>query len=461
MNRRRQLGLSIQQVANTVKIRPQIIEFFENEDFGSMPPRGYAQGMISSYARFLGLNPRQVVEAYLEDLHEYENAVPSAAGRFQEVSSEATSRSSNAQGRFYMVDGTASSRYGQRPPQAGYVSESTSLHQPVSANRLRSASIVNARDPQAQGRPAESAYGSQQRQGTSYGNGAYGQGQGAYGVRQAGGPYGSGSARYGSQGAGNTQRLQSTDARQQGSGRQRGQNGSGQQRDYRQQGGSGQQRDGRQQGRSGQQRSGTGSAQGRGNRVNGRSGGLLSGIDPRFLILGTALVMVLLGLLIFGIVRGCSASNSDEAAVGSTDATTIVTSSDTSTDETDASADATADDDGETSTDASSDEEASEEEAESDETIVTVSVADDAVAYLEVKLDGVSVLGSDQVGPVELEYTVEEQIVITTDSPSDVKVYVNGEKVSYDVKTSGVAKVTIDAGSTDDDDSSDDTDSSE
>ena len=31
--RRRSLGLSIQQVANTIKIRPQIIEFFENGDF--------------------------------------------------------------------------------------------------------------------------------------------------------------------------------------------------------------------------------------------------------------------------------------------------------------------------------------------------------------------------------------------------------------------------------------------
>lgn len=27
LNRRRQMGLSIQQVANTIKIRPQIIEF--------------------------------------------------------------------------------------------------------------------------------------------------------------------------------------------------------------------------------------------------------------------------------------------------------------------------------------------------------------------------------------------------------------------------------------------------
>ena len=48
LEQRRRMGLSIQQVANTIKIRPQIIEFFETGNFASMPPRGYAQGMISS-----------------------------------------------------------------------------------------------------------------------------------------------------------------------------------------------------------------------------------------------------------------------------------------------------------------------------------------------------------------------------------------------------------------------------
>ena len=69
LNRRRQMGLSIQQVANTIKMRPQIIEYFETDNFAAMPQRGYAQGMISSYARYLGLNPREVVEAYFDGLH--------------------------------------------------------------------------------------------------------------------------------------------------------------------------------------------------------------------------------------------------------------------------------------------------------------------------------------------------------------------------------------------------------
>ena len=75
LERRRQMGASIQQVSNIVKIRPQIIEYFETENFAAMPPRGYAQGMISSYARYLGLNPRDVIEAYFDALHEYEHGV--------------------------------------------------------------------------------------------------------------------------------------------------------------------------------------------------------------------------------------------------------------------------------------------------------------------------------------------------------------------------------------------------
>ena len=32
INRRRQMGMSVQQVANVIKIRPQILEYFETGD---------------------------------------------------------------------------------------------------------------------------------------------------------------------------------------------------------------------------------------------------------------------------------------------------------------------------------------------------------------------------------------------------------------------------------------------
>ena len=126
---RRRHGLSIQQVANTIKIRPQIIEYFETENFAAMPPRGYAQGMISSYARYLGLNPRDVVNAYFDQLYVFERSDEGASIPYQEATPFVSRRSSSAAGRFMVVDGpSGSSRYGQRPPQAGYVSDTTTGH---------------------------------------------------------------------------------------------------------------------------------------------------------------------------------------------------------------------------------------------------------------------------------------------------------------------------------------------
>ena len=93
LERRRQLGLSIHQVATTIKIRPQIIEFFEQGNFSAMPPRGYAQGMISSYARYLGLNPRVVMDAYFDELDAYERDTAHAGGRLQDAAGFVSPRS--------------------------------------------------------------------------------------------------------------------------------------------------------------------------------------------------------------------------------------------------------------------------------------------------------------------------------------------------------------------------------
>ena len=70
--RRKRLGLSIDQAVSATKLRPQVLEAFERSDFESMPPKGYAQGMLSSYARFLRLDPRDVLEPYFDQLYLYE-----------------------------------------------------------------------------------------------------------------------------------------------------------------------------------------------------------------------------------------------------------------------------------------------------------------------------------------------------------------------------------------------------
>lgn len=67
--RRKELRLSIPQAAKVLRMRESVLEAFEAGDFERLPALGYAQGMIASYARYLGLDSRQITELY-EDEHE-------------------------------------------------------------------------------------------------------------------------------------------------------------------------------------------------------------------------------------------------------------------------------------------------------------------------------------------------------------------------------------------------------
>ena len=78
VTRRRQLGLSISQASQVLRLKEQVLIAFEEGDFDHIPKSGYAQGMLSSYARYLGLNPRQVVNQFSADLNEYSKATQPA-----------------------------------------------------------------------------------------------------------------------------------------------------------------------------------------------------------------------------------------------------------------------------------------------------------------------------------------------------------------------------------------------
>lgn len=77
VERRHQLGLTIEQAARVIKLKEQVLVAFEEGDFSNIPKSGYAQGMLSSYARYLGLNAREVVDQFQEDLYEHTNGVMS------------------------------------------------------------------------------------------------------------------------------------------------------------------------------------------------------------------------------------------------------------------------------------------------------------------------------------------------------------------------------------------------
>lgn len=404
LERRRQMGASIQQVANVIKIRPQIIEYFETENFAAMPPRGYSQGIISSYARYLGLNPREVVDAYFDALHEYErNGTGGRVGRFQDAAADANPRSSNVAGRYMMVNSVPSSRYGQRPPQAGYVSESSSAHEPVSASRLRPVSTADSRR-----RPPQGGYDSTLRSRTRRPDG-----------------------------------YSASDPRDPRARAPRSQDG----RPYRDSRGA---RSGYPEQRpirraSGAQPPRGGSQRGRASRGGSRPP--QQGPDMKFLvILGLGLLILI--ALVMVLLRGCAPKPESAGSASSTPSAQKADSKDASEDSTEADegTDSSADkgDDAGGSSSSADKTDKSTKDEEPKETVVKIKLKEKGtVAWIEVKLDGKVVLGKQVVGPFEQEFTVDTQIDITTNTPSAVAIYKNGEKVRYDTKVSGVGKVSI------------------
>ena len=73
---RERSGEDILSVARRIRIRPDILERIEASDLDNMPPRGYARNMINAYARYLGLNPTELVKMYLNA--QYQNQVEKA-----------------------------------------------------------------------------------------------------------------------------------------------------------------------------------------------------------------------------------------------------------------------------------------------------------------------------------------------------------------------------------------------
>ena len=63
-SRRQQLGISLDQASRDTNMRAKMLELLESSEYSKYPPHGHAVGMISSYARYLGLDSRMVVEQF-------------------------------------------------------------------------------------------------------------------------------------------------------------------------------------------------------------------------------------------------------------------------------------------------------------------------------------------------------------------------------------------------------------
>ena len=69
---RERKNYDLNTVARRLRIRPDILKAIEASDFAGMPPRGYTRNMVNAYARFLGLNPTEIVDMYLDEAYAYQ-----------------------------------------------------------------------------------------------------------------------------------------------------------------------------------------------------------------------------------------------------------------------------------------------------------------------------------------------------------------------------------------------------
>ncbi|MBE6469565.1 MAG: helix-turn-helix domain-containing protein [Coriobacteriaceae bacterium] len=381
LNRRRQMGLSIQQVANTIKMRPQIIEYFETGNYEAMPPRGYAQGMISSYARFLGLNPREVVDAYFEGLYAYEHS-PNATGPANFTGAmDASPRSANATGRYLMVDTRdAGSRFAQRPPQAGYVPESRSPYEMVPGHRPRAGGEGPRRAPAGPGRSHQVADG-----------------------RTAAMPPARG-RRGPERGAGS---LATRDPR--GRGRARGSYVGGAPR------------------------------RGRGGRTSRRGFDLSSVLsDPRLIPVCLGLIALLVIVLVLVLLKGCSGRAAAPAGSPSTPSATAAGSASKPGSSVASGAPAAG------SAAITAPQGSTEAEPQPTQYEVAITYTGDATAWVEIRVDGALAPETGRVSKgFSHTYTVTDSIEISTDSTADVEVTRDGHRVRYDSRSSGIGRITI------------------
>ena len=175
VNRRRQLGLSVKQASSVLRLKEEVLIAFEEGDFEAMPKSGYAQGMLSSYARYLGMNSREVINQFTSDLREWERQAASGRAR--------RTRASRRDEPVYELPGDVASRRasyqgskGLLPTSGGFAGDLTT-YSTVSSPRpknSRPSPLVNYR--QSMQRASDGA-----GYGQGYQQGGYGQPDGGYG----------------------------------------------------------------------------------------------------------------------------------------------------------------------------------------------------------------------------------------------------------------------------------------
>ena len=58
-------GISVEEIAGATKIRKGFLEALERNEFTALPAPAFTRGFVRAYARYLGLNPEEMVDRYI------------------------------------------------------------------------------------------------------------------------------------------------------------------------------------------------------------------------------------------------------------------------------------------------------------------------------------------------------------------------------------------------------------
>lgn len=478
-SRRRQLGLSIEQASRILRLREDVLIAFEEGDFDRMPQSGYAQGMLSSYARYLGLNPRQVSDLFQEELYAYVNGSTS-----HELRRRTRDMQAGRGVRGYDVVNEAGSRpkayieyHGLLPTAGGPAGDLGAFATTTPARPRRSVPLAGS------GPSAAEAYNSRNYESDMYGQRRH---RPYNGSGQASARERSGASRGERQRRRNTQRRRyeedpsmrgvSNDAYPVRGGASRGDGyirdevstRAVRPREYSDdmrydEAASPYERASTISGRRSsrniarverpnvRRRSGSDFAPSgrRGTssqnpRNRGNSKGIL--VDPQQkLFIGIVLLAVVLTAIIVFSVTSCvnNGGGKGEPKQSSTTATTQTTqTSDSGSGATTGSAASTNATAQQTSQSAGSND-SGQTAAAYVPTVVKVSVSAGSYTWLEVTCDGISDVAESVTGPWEKEYTVTDTLSVQAGTPSVVTVTNNGQAVQFTSKASGLGSLSV------------------
>lgn len=389
LERRRQLGITLGKAARDLRMKEQILQAFEEGDFASIPSNGYTQGMLASYARYLGLDDSAVVRQFNEDLYVYEHGNNERRRRSREqVRSSYSDRSSRERSGAAARSRSAAPRggygrpsqgqpYSQRVPQQGYPSQQRNPY-------IDGTERFGRQGQRIETRPVERGYTDDMK---------YGQTTSPYEAAN------SVRGRVSSRNIANVQRPNVD--------RRRPQPGRHPQRPK-------------------------------------------SFLSNENMVIGLGiLVAILLTIIIVMSVSSCvnmAAGESSSAASSSVPVSTADTTSSQSSTTSSSDASGTKSSSSNTSAQTTSTKSggtSSSTTTTPEKTEVVVTVADSSVSWVEIVVDGKSVVAESVTGPWKQTYEPKQSMSIQVGDTSAVTVTKNGENQSFDAKTSGLGTITI------------------